>query len=341
MRVLLIDHNKQQMWNQFVQTNPNVIAWHSYEYSDVLKKHYHLTFFPLAAYDGGAICGILPLYLVRTFRTGRSLISVPYFVAGGIVATNAEAQRLLFGKAIELAHQTRAGSIALRQYKEKVEGDLITDDGYYNRELALSRDLDAVWKSIGETNQMKTKEAQKYETVLEYPSEDLQTFYKLLLSDQHALGVPCVSKSWIESLLTVGMYKIALLRIQGTVVAGTMVKTFKDTVSFPFTCLPGHDERSELFVYSLYWQLIERLASAGIRILHSGRIPRGELSPAYRLGWGGTKYNYYYQFHQRGKTNGQTAGTRGANRSAFESVWKKIPMAVAGTIGPAIVRQFP
>jgi hypothetical protein len=341
MRVEILDETRKADWDAFVDTNPNVIAWHSYYYSYVLKKMYNLSFFPIAAYDGSAICGILPLYLSDTLRRGKILMSVPYFVAGGIVATNGEAEQLLLKKAAELAKETKAAHIALRQYRRKIPGELITDDGYYNRELALTSNLDEIWKSISDSNRAKIEEAKKCDTDFEYPSQDLDAYYGFLLRDQHGLGLPCVSKRWIELLLSTHTYHIALLKLKGTIVAATLAKKFKDTISFPLTCLHRRDEKNELFAYDLYWRLITRVAGEGIRICHSGRIPQGDLAPQYRLGWGGTKHNYYYQSPGVGNTLAQPTNTRGAKRSIFESVWKKTPLSLARAISPAIVKQFP
>jgi len=341
MRVEILDDTRKAHWDHFVDTNPNVIAWHSYYYSYVLKKMYDLPFYPIAAYEGGSLCGILPLYLSDTFRRGRILMSVPYFVAGGIAATNEEAEQLLLKKSIELAKETNAAHIALRQYKRKIPGELMTDDGYYNRELALTPDLDEIWKGISDINKGKIEDAKKHETVLEYPSQDLDMYCGFLLRDQHGLGLPCVGKRWVELLLGTGTYHIALLRLKGTVVAGTLTKRFKDTISFPLTCIRQHDEKNELFAYDLYWKLIARVAEEGVHICHSGRIPRGDAAPPYRLGWGGTRHNYYYQSPGVGNSEAQQSNTRGTKRSVFELVWSKTPIGLAQAVSPAIVKQFP
>jgi hypothetical protein len=109
------------------------------------------------------------------------------------------------------------------------------------------------------------------------------------------------------------MYEVALLKHDGEVVAGTMVKKFRHTVSFPFSCLRDQTERTSLFAYSLYWQLITRLAGEGITIFHSGRIPKTDTAASYRLGWGGTKYNYYYQYYGlgEGKTQARSQAAAG------------------------------
>jgi hypothetical protein len=339
MRVEVIDGAKRADWDRFVDESPHVIAWHSYYYCDVLEQMYHLRFYPLAAYEGGTVVGILPLYLSETLRRGRLLVSVPYFVAGGIVAVGEEAEQALLERGMALAREVKATQVVLRQYKRRIPGDLATDDGYYNRELAVGGSLDDVHRQLSDTNRARIEEAEGHGTVLEYPSREVDTYYEFLLRDQHGLGIPCPSRKWVELLLGTRTYAIALLRRNGSVVAATLAKRFKDTISFPLTCLSSHDERGELFGYDLYWKLIVRSAGEGIRIVHSGRIPRGDMVPRYRLGWGGTLHNYYYQLP--GVRGATTVGTRGSKRSLFETVWRKMPRTLARAVGPAIVKQFP
>ena len=341
MSVVLVEEKNRRDWDLFVQESPGVIAWHSYSWADVLAKYYGARFYPLAIYDGPKICGILPLYRIKTLRTGEALISIPHFVAGGVVAADEDVRQSLLKRAIDLAKQLNIVKLAFRQYKVKLSGPLRTDENYYNRELELSPDLDLVWQRISTGNREKIQESRSLDLELEYPSHDTASFFRLLLHDQHAAGVPCVAKSWVVALFNTGAYEIALLRHKGELAAATMVKKFKDTVSFPFSCLRDQNESSMLLGYNLYWQLITRLAKQGIRIAHSGRIPVTDAAFAYRLGWGGTKYNYYYQYYGYGEHQTEFSKKRGTKRQLVESLWKKVPRGVAQILGPVVVKQFP
>jgi len=338
--VVLVKDKAKSDWDRFVQDSTTVIAWHDYEWSDVLKRHHGAEFYPLAVYDGPRICGILPLYRIRTLR-GEALISVPYFVAGGIAAAEPEVQQALLNKAIEISQRLKIAQITFKQYKLRLDGPLRTDANYYNRELTVSPDIDQNWRSFTELNRSKIEEARTFDTVFEYPSLDVSAFYKLLLHDQHAAGVPCEGKAWIKRLFDTGMYEIALLRHSGEVVAGTMVKKFRYTVSFPFSCLRDRTEKGSLFAYSLYWQLITRLAGKGTTIVHSGRIPNTDAAAQYRIGWGGSRYSYYYQYYGLGEGKTEFSIKRGRKRQLVESLWKRMPIGVARAAGPLVVKQFP
>jgi hypothetical protein len=341
MEAVIITEKDRKAWDEYVMNNPFSIAWQSYGWSDVVKKHYGLEFYPLAVFDGNRICGILPLYRVKSITGNVELISVPYAVAGGMLADTPAVQTLLLDKAVLLADQNGPCRITLKQYKNRIEGDFRIDDNYYNRELALTRDTSELWKRISELNRERITDARKNCTVLEYPSTDTRTFHTLLLHHHHVRGIPCVGKEWIDDLLAFHMYSIALLKSGGRIVAATMVKEFKDTISFPFTCMADHGEPIALPAYDLYWKLIERFAAEGKAIFHSGRIPISDDTEEHRLGWGGGEYPYYYQYFPNSSGKTEFATKRGRKRDIVEKVWKRLPRGIAGLLGPYVVKYYP
>jgi len=137
------------------------------------------------------------------------------------------------------------------------------------------------------------------------------------------------------------MYSISLLRINHSIVAGTMVKEFKNTISLPFSCTKGKDEGSSIFVFNLYWKLIVLFASQGKQIFHSGRMLKTDQTDDYRLGWGGEKYSYYYQYYPQSVIQTEFSKRRGKKRKILETCWKKLPSGIAEILGPQIVKHFP
>jgi len=341
MEAVIITEKDRWVWDEFVMSSPASIAWQSYGWSDVVRKHYGLDFYPIAVFDGLRICGILPLYRVKGLTGKDALMSVPYAVAGGMLADDPGVQALLLDEAVRLSRQYGSCRITLKQYKIRMEGDLSIDDNYYNRELSLTKDIGELWKRISEQNRERVTDALQLGAVLDYPSTDIRTFFKFLLKHHHRRGVPCCSKQWIDGLLASQMYSIALLKVKGRIIAGTMIKEFKDTISFPYTFLADNCSAVALPAYALYWKLIEHFASQGKGIFHSGRIPNSDETEPHRLGWGGTKYPYFYQYYPNTTAKTEYATRRGGKRAFIEQGWKRLPLGLAGFLGPRVVRYFP
>ena len=341
MDAVIIDPSRKQEWEAYVDNHPYSIAWQSYEWNTVLQKNYNVQFFPVAAEKDSKIVGVLPLYYYKPFRGKGSLISVPFAVAGGIVADNEQAVQCLFEKAKQLSKQFDDCRISFRQYKKKPIDGLTTDENFYNRELDLTQGTEKIWTNLEETNRKNIEESKKHHVTLEHPSHEINAFYEFLLNHQHDTGIPCVSKNWIRNLIAFDMYSVALLKKDNTIVAATMVKQHKKTVSFPFTCLSPKLPESEMFAYCLYWRLIEKFTSDGFEIFHSGRIPYTDEAGPFRLGWGGTKFPYYYVYYPVSRQETEYTGKRGKKREFFQAAWRRMPLFLARILGPYIVRQFP
>ena len=176
MKAIILTEDKKSDWNDYVFKNPYSIAWHVYEWSYILRNHYNTVFYPITAFDGPRIRGILPLYHLRTTFSKDLLISIPYVVAGGIVADGKESKVALLNKAIDLSKQYNGCNIIYKQYKIRNQADLQTDNNFYNRELNLSKPLGMIWQEISETNREKVEMAKKQNPSLDYPSQNLDIF---------------------------------------------------------------------------------------------------------------------------------------------------------------------
>jgi len=341
MEVKILDKDHAEVWDQFVMENPHAIAWHLWEWSRLVEKHHGCRFFPLAVLNGAEILGILPLYHARTFTGKNRLISVAHAVAGGILADDQEVRDRLLNRAVSLCEELGCSGLTLKQYKIPMPGKFRTDDNYYNRELSLEGGEEALLGRISEINRQIIEKVSGEDLTLEYPSSDHSGFYRFMLRHHRRKGVPCAGKGWIRDLETLGMYRIAVLKRNGRPLAATMVKEFRDTISFPFTSASGNAEQDQLPVYRLYWELMKEYSKRGFRICHSGRIPLTDDVDAFRLGWGGTRYPYHYQYYP--DTGGVTEFSQKRNwkRKLVGTFWKRIPLSLAGKVGPFIVRQFP
>lgn len=328
-------------WNDYVMRNPYSIAWHMYEFSLLLKNHFGAEFYPLGVVHEGEIKGILPLYRIKPPFKKPRMISIPHMVAGGILADEEEIKSVLLLDAIKIAKENGIENITLKQYKVQVNENLRTDDNYYNRELYLGNGKDIIWEQLEDKNKKAISMNIGKTFAMEYPSQDIEVFYRMLVHQSCVQGIPTVSKRWIVDLIRLGMYNIALMRSGGAVVAGTMVKSFKKTVSFPFTCTVLPKPTGDQFIYKMYWELIINFINEGYEIFHSGRIPKNDQVDGYRLGWGGTRFGYYYQYYPNVDGATEFSSKRGIKRKVFQAIWRCIPSPVAGYIGPMIVREFP
>jgi hypothetical protein len=337
----ILDAGRRKEWDAYADNNEVAIAWHLWEWHDVLKRHYPHDFYPLAAVKENRVCGLFPIYRLHEKAHRNSFISIPFVVAGGIISDGPEIDKILLESAIRLAKQEHVDSIVMKQYNHRIDGDLRIDDTFFNRELSLAQGLDSIWGNLAPENRSMISSAKNEGFRLEFPSKDSGAFYSLLLAHHHRQGIPCVSRKWVEDLIASSMYELALVYYKNKPLTGTMLKIFRKTVSFPLTAVPDTAERSHKSVYWLYWQLISHFTEKKFEIIHSGRIPIDESVPRFRLGWGGEKKPYFYEYYPNVNRMTEFSLKRGIKRRLFSRFWRLLPKVVAAQLGPSIVRKFP
>src|SRR5690348_5292349 len=82
-------------WDAFVRSHPFGTPFHLTAWRDTLQSVFGYEPKYRIATKGGRIVGVLPLFLVDNFMTGRVLISTPFAVYGGILADSDEAHAAL------------------------------------------------------------------------------------------------------------------------------------------------------------------------------------------------------------------------------------------------------
>jgi serine/alanine adding enzyme len=137
-------------WDTYVNAHPKATLYHLSAWKNVIKKTYkHKTYYLMAvnssqykvedrpyssrtqsskedistAYqltansyklDSNRVVGILPLIHLKHFIFGKSLISIPFFDIGGILANDEETEKALLSEAIKLGQELKANNIELR-----------------------------------------------------------------------------------------------------------------------------------------------------------------------------------------------------------------------------------
>src|SRR5580698_5785314 len=84
-----------ERWNAYVQSHPEATFFHLCEWERVLRQAFSHRVHYLYAESGGQLVGVLPLAEVKSLLFGHALISTPFCVYGGILASDAAAHREL------------------------------------------------------------------------------------------------------------------------------------------------------------------------------------------------------------------------------------------------------
>nr|MBC8179889.1 hypothetical protein [candidate division KSB1 bacterium] len=134
------------LWDDYVYAHPQANLYHLAGWKKVIEKTYgHRTYYLIAYKDSkqlvtnnhqqsisnpknsinptnpinhtNQIAGILPIVHLKHFLFGNSLISIPFFDMGGILADNEQTEQALLQEVIKLARELKVQNIELRHRK--------------------------------------------------------------------------------------------------------------------------------------------------------------------------------------------------------------------------------
>src|SRR5262245_8807711 len=101
-------------WDAFVNQHPQGSPFHLTAWKESITETFGYRPMYLMATEGGRIQAVLPLFLVSSLWTGKALISSPFAVYGGILATDDAARSALTAHLSELANRMRVAYAELR-----------------------------------------------------------------------------------------------------------------------------------------------------------------------------------------------------------------------------------
>ena len=105
-------------WDAFVEGRQDATFFHKSGWREILEETFRHRTHYLLAERGPAIVGILPLAEVRSRLFGDSLVSLPFCVYGGPIASDRAASDALVDAAGELARTLRVPYLELRNRQQ-------------------------------------------------------------------------------------------------------------------------------------------------------------------------------------------------------------------------------
>lgn len=339
IRTLEPDHEKR--WDAFVMDCPEASFFHRAGWKTVIEQAFgHKTWF-LYAESAGRIEGVLPLAEIKSLFFGHALISLPFCVYGGIAAVNDEARDALNREAQLLASRLNVGHLEYRNLRQQqLLPSWATKDLYVTFRKEIDPDEEKNMLAIPRKQRAMVRKGIKAGLRSEI-DQDVERFFSAYSTSVHRLGTPVFSKNYFRLLKQIFADDCEILTIvkDGRTVSSVLSFYFRDEV------LPyyggGTDEARNLAGNDfMYWELMRRACERKYRIFDFGRSKLGTGAYDFKKNWGFVPQplHYAYQLH-RAKSVPDT-NPLNPKYQLFIKLWQRMPLAMANTIGPHIVRNL-
>jgi len=342
--------NSDPRWDRFVLENPQGTFFHLLTWRDLIARRFCYEAFYLYVEEAGEIRGLLPLFLVKSLLFGRSLVSIPLGVYGGIISTSAEAEKLLFQSAEELAHRSRVRYIEIRgnPYRSGVNGftsanhhlekkDLYTT---FIRDIAPSAEMNL--ERIPRKQRRMIRQGQQFGLRSVMDDGRLWDFYEVYAQSVRNLGTPVYSFGYFQDLQSAfaEQCRLLLVEYQSKIIAGVLAFLFKDQI-LPYYGGSLPHERHLAPNDFMYWELMSFAAANGYRVFDFGRSKKETGSFHFKRHWGFEPLPLPYLYYRINGARVPDTSSLNPRLQWAVRAWRRLPLKLTMAIGPHLVRHIP
>lgn len=349
MIVTELTNNDRAAWDAYVHQAPGGLPQHLSAWRDVLEATYgYRTRYLLARNESGdgasSIVGVMPLFLVPSFLTGRTLSTMP----GGVCADTDDAAQALVAKATEIARACNARRLVVQDGRTgwTLPG-ATTSDHHVAWLVDVSGDEEAMTQRLHRNirRQIRMAESNGLTARIDRTGETADDFYAVLSRFTHQSGTPVFGRDFVANVVKylAGSFNIVTVYLEGKPIGSYFQLEMADTV-YGVWGATLHEYLNLRPVYLAYWEILADANRQGFTRVDMGRSPAESNASKFKRQWGGESVPIYQQTVSLGGTPdaGVTERTQSDGRlRSFMQVWPHIPFPVAQFLGPKLRRHVP
>ena len=330
-------------WDAFVAAHEHGTFFHRAAWANVLAQAFRHTPHYLMAEQDGSVVGVLPLAQVKTRLFGHSLMSAPFCVYGGPLATSAEAATALAEAADAAMKQVGAPVMEWRLRDPLPDswlpGEWATrDDLYVTFRKPITANDDANMKAIPRKQRAMVRKGID-RGLAARNGRDVDTLHRIYAESVRNLGTPVFPRRYFQILAdTFGDdMDVIVVEDAGTPVSAVMnfydrgeVLPYYGGGTATARQVAGHDY--------LYWAVLKHAAARGCTGFDFGRSKLGTGSFSFKKNWGFTPTPLMHRFRLAPGAAIPDHNPLNPKYRLFIAAWKRLPLPVANLVGPHIVR---
>ena len=336
-----IDHSQnvdRDVWDTYVLAHPDADHYHLSGWGRIIEMVYRYEALYISAWNGPAIVGVLPIIVMGSAFTRKSLVSMPFLDYGGICADNPETVQILYKAAQKEMIRRRGGLIDLRHRKE-ISIPLENYSDKVSMILKMQNNSSEMWNKCGSKLRNQIRKAEKEQLQARWIDiEGLKDFYDVYTFNMRDLGSPPHSFGFFRQILAeFSDAQILLIQHGSKVIGGGLCLTFRDTMLVPWA--------SSLRPYFhlcpnnlLYWEAIHTACDKGLVHFDFGRSSRESGTYQFKKQWGAAEEALHWQSNVSGGCLVDQSGNHALE--LVVKVWKTLPVNITRFIGPILRRRL-
>jgi FemAB-related protein (PEP-CTERM system-associated) len=288
-------------------------------------------------------CGFLALADVRSFLFGRYLVSLPYLNYGGVVTDDEGIGQLLIDQAVELADRLNVRRLELRHEQPVSHARLgHTRSDKVQMRADLPGSVAQLEKGLTAKVRNQVKKGRNNGLNVQWGGQELLPhFYSVFAENMRDLGTPVHGRHLFASVLEQFRDRAELCVVsQGPnpLAAALLLHGWGVTEVPSASSLRACNSTCANML--MYFHLLVRAVERGQDMFDFGRSTPGTGTYRFKEQWGAQPFGAVWQSYLR---TGSLEETQ-PNNPRYQwriRLWKRLPLWLASTVGPWIVRGIP
>jgi FemAB-related protein (PEP-CTERM system-associated) len=326
----------------YVAAHPLASGYHRPAWLAVIERAFgHRTAY-LTAQSKGRIAGVLPLAFFESRLFGRFTVSVPFLNYGGVLAEGPEVEQALLDRAIEETRASGGAYLELRHTRQLFPA-LQARRHKVAMRLALESDVERQWAALDRKVRNQVRKAEKSGLDVESGGADLvDDFYEVFARNMRDLGTPVYGVRFFREALAAlpGTMRVFVVRLAGRPIAASIVHAHGSTLEVPWaSALREHNPLCPNIL--LYWHMLRSAVERGARTFDFGRSTPGEGTFHFKRQWGAQPHDLVWEYWTSSGAAPPDLSPANPKFAVAISLWQRLPVPVATTLGPHIVKHIP
>jgi FemAB-related protein (PEP-CTERM system-associated) len=343
IRVKSLQPEDEAHWDHFIDASENGTIFHKIAWKRIIEATFRYRSCYLFAEQEGEICGVLPLFHVRSMFAGNAIISTPFAVYGGILANDEAAENALLEACKKYALKVSASYVELRQRFRCQNPGLQTRDALYCTFVkSIHADPEKTFAELPREARRMVRKGEKFGLSAKLGDEGIGEFYEIYANSVRYLGTPVFPRRLFENCLRELKPHADLMLIshENQPIAGVLSFYYRATV-MPYYG-GSFQEKNYLAPNNfMYWALMKSAGERGYSFFDFGRSKNATGAYDFKRHMGFDPVALPYQYWMM---NGAPLPNNNPTNPKFQlaiKVWRRMPLSLTKVLGPRLVRAFP
>ncbi len=343
IRIERINTAASAEWDSYVDAHAGGTPFHLTAWGKTLREVFGYTDRSMAARGtDGRIEGVLPLFEVDNFMTGRVLISSPFAVYGGILADSSEVLDALGAEARRLGEERGAQYIELRNCREEQRIGATPVDRYatFVQHVSPMTDEELLATVSKKTRNMVRKALKSPFSAR--PAASMDTFYALMCHNYRRLGTPIFPRRFFDSLARNYGAAVDLreILVEDKVAAAAFNFLYKGSMHTYYAA--SAPEFLNLAPNNfMYFEFLRWSGQNGFQEFDFGRSKKESGTWEFKRHWGTTIRELPYEVVLIRRKDPPNFSPKNPKFEAVIAVWQRLPLFVTKLLGPRLIGLFP